>query len=278
MIEWVYGVDFSGARQAGDNLWIAGIRLPQQDDQKAKLMTLDRLSDVACTSERDAALAHLVKMIRASKKALWGMDFPFALPIEIAGDQGLVRQVRMVSEHTGDAYTFGRWCVDKARAIGDKLHIRRCTDIETKTPFDCYHYRIICQTFHGMRDVLGPLLGTSGTLISPFDPPRRFDRAIVEACPGSTLKRWGVPHRNYKQTANRALEDKHIATRKLIMARLRKLIDITPAQVRKINANPGGDALDAVIAGVGAWESWIAADFKAIAKHPRYAIEGMIFA
>ena len=35
--------------------------------------------------------------------------------------------------------------------------IRRLTDIEEKAPFDPYHYRIIYQTFHGMRDVLGRL-------------------------------------------------------------------------------------------------------------------------
>ena len=34
------------------------------------------------------------------------------------------------------------------------MHIRRLTDREAKAPFDCYHYRIIHQTFYGMRDVL----------------------------------------------------------------------------------------------------------------------------
>jgi hypothetical protein len=278
MIRHVYGVDFSGAREAGANLWIAHIRLSEDREEKAKLIRLDRLADLAGTSERSAALAHLVGMIRESKQALWGIDFPFALPIEIGGDRGLAHQIQWVRDHVGDAYTFGRVCVERALAIGDKLHIRRCTDTETKTPFDCYHYRIICQTFHGMRDVLGPLIGTPGTIILPFDGQGRFDRAIVEACPGSTLKRWGVPHRNYKRTGNRALEDKHIANRKQILKRLRQSIELTPSQLRRIASNPGADALDAVVAGVGAWQAWNAADFDAIARHPRYRIEGLVFA
>ena len=41
--------------------------------------------------------------------------------------------------------------------------------------------------------------------------------------------------------------------------------------------NPGGDALDAVIAAVGAWRAVQAADHAAIARHPRYKREGRLY-
>jgi hypothetical protein len=44
-----------------------------------------------------------------------------------------------------------------AEALGGPRHMRRLNDLEVKAPFDPFHYRIIYQTFHGMRDVLGPL-------------------------------------------------------------------------------------------------------------------------
>ena len=41
--------------------------------------------------------------------------------------------------------------------------------------------------------------------------------------------------------------------------------------------NGGGDALDAVLAAVGARHAWHAADHRAVARHPRYPREGMLF-
>jgi hypothetical protein len=282
MIETIYGVDFSGAKLAGTNIWIAEAKPRVSHAPPLQLLSLKRLGELAGSVERGPALGHLVQMILDSRQALWGIDFPFALPIEIGGDVGLRKQIAWVASHSGDAYSFGRECVERAKKIGDKLHIRRATDTETKTPFDCYHYRIICQTFHGMRDLLGQIVGTRGTIVPPFDRvrafDRAFDRAVVEACPGSTLKRWNTPHNNYKQPAGGPLEPKRIRNRKLILARLRESIDMTDAHIRTIQRNPGGDALDAVIAAAGVWEAWNTSDWEAIESHPRYSREGKVFA
>lgn len=278
MIDTVFGVDFSGAKLAGTNIWIAETHVRATQASPLQLVSLNRLGDLAGSVERAPALDHLVKMILESKQALWGIDFPFALPIEVAGDVGLKEQIDWVSSHAGDAYSFGRECVERAKKIGDKLHIRRTTDSETKTPFDCYHYRIVCQTFHGMRDVLGKIHATRGTIIPPFDRVKAFDRAVVESCPGSTLKRWGAPHNNYKQPAGGPLEPKRVRNRKIILKRLREAVEMTDTHVRTIQRNPGGDALDAVLAAAGVWEAWNASDWSAIAAHPRYSREGKVFA
>ena len=41
--------------------------------------------------------------------------------------------------------------------------------------------------------------------------------------------------------------------------------------------NPGGDALDAVIAALGATQAWQLADHRVIARHPRYRREGRLY-
>jgi hypothetical protein len=41
--------------------------------------------------------------------------------------------------------------------------------------------------------------------------------------------------------------------------------------------NPGGDALDAVIAAVGAAQAVAAADHRTIASNPRYRREGYLY-
>jgi hypothetical protein len=48
-------------------------------------------------------------------------------------------------------------------------------------------------------------------------------------------------------------------------------------QRRVMMRNAGGDALDAVIAAVGAAQAWEAADHTLIARHPRYPREGRLY-
>jgi hypothetical protein len=270
----IYGVDFSGAKLAGDNIWIARVEV----SAKLKLVELSNLAVLANTAEREPALSHLVKLIRESTDALWAIDFPFGLPIEIMdADLPWPEQLDLVHSWKFGATEFGRWCVARAKKLGDRMHIRRVTDSETSTPFDCYHYRIIYQTFHGMRDVLRPLLNTPGIVIAPFQKLNRTRRVIIEACPGSTLKRLKLPHQNYKQPAGGPLTARRCRTRGIILDALEEHVEISPADRRRMMRNPGGDSMDAVIAAVGGYFGWTNADHKAIARHARYSMEGYVY-
>ncbi len=136
------------------------------------------------------------------------------------------------------------------------------------------------QTFHGMRDVLGPLRRQPHTAILPFQYRRlpAARRVLVEACPASTLKRLGLPHQNYKQPAGGPLTAKRRRTRHAILEGLARHVAIGAAHRRVIMRNGGGDALDAVIAAVGGWTCWNEADHGSVARHPRYSREGKLYA
>ncbi|MBC7808964.1 MAG: DUF429 domain-containing protein [Akkermansiaceae bacterium] len=253
----IYGVDFSGARFAGKNTWIARLEPPSiyAKNEPLLLASLSSLETLAGTAERAPALAHLVDLIRASEGALWAMDFPFGLPVEVMEPgAGWARQFRFLHAYKHDAYAAGLECVRRARMIGDALHIRRATDTENKAPFDSYHYRIIYQTFHGMWDVLRPLRGDRETAILPFHEYRvpSARRVLVEACPASTLKRMGLPFQNYKEPGGGTLAAKRLRPRWDILDGLTPHVAISKAHRKVIMENGGGDALDAIIAGVGA--------------------------
>src|SRR5581483_5504870 len=160
----------------------------------------------------------------------------------------------------------------RAKALGGPNHIRRLTDIEAKAPFDPYHYRIIYQTFYGMRDVLGPLWRRKHTAILPFHYRRLASakRVLVEACPASTLKRLGLPHQNYKQPEGGPLTPKRRRTRRVILDGLAQCVTISEAHRRVMMRNGGGDALDAVIAALGGARAWELCDHRHIAGHYRY--------
>ena len=135
------------------------------------------------------------------------------------------------------------------------------------------------QFFYGVRDVLGPLWGTRGTAVLPFQYRRLTGarRVLVEACPSSTLKRLKLPHQNYKQPAGGPLAARRLRTRRVILDGLARLVRVDDRHRRVMMRNPGGDAIDAVLAAVGAAQAWTVADHRAIAQHARYPREGFLY-
>ena len=277
--ETIYGVDFSGARLAGRTTFVA--RTEPLDDGRLRLLELDSLERLAGSAERSAALAHLVAMIRGSRDALWAIDAPFGLPIELLeARQTWTGFLRFVEAWKEDGYDLGLWALAKAKALGGPNHIRRFTDVEARAPFDPYHYRIIYQTYHAMRDVVAPLVRERGTAVLPFHYRRlaAAHRVVVEACPSSTLKRLGLPHQNYKQPAGGPLTPRRRRTRHAILAGLGSHVEISPLHRRRIMRDPGGDAMDAVISAVGAWIVWRSVDHERIARDRRVVREGYLYA
>jgi hypothetical protein len=154
MFSSIYGVDFSGAKLAGRNTWVARIEAAPGPRRRPpyRLVELARLEKLCGTAERAPALSHLASMIVASDDALWALDFPFGLPIEVM-EPGTrwTAQLDFLRGWGEDAYRAGVECLRRAQALGGPNHIRRLTDTEAKAPFDCYHYRIIYQTAQNLE-------------------------------------------------------------------------------------------------------------------------------
>ena len=140
MFNNIYGVDFRGAKLAGLDTWMARLeRSPRGRRTPYRLAELSRLEQLCGTTERRVALAHLVNLVRLSYDALWALDFPFELTIEVMGER--VRwpdQLDFLPAWSDDKYGVGLECLRRAKALGRPNHIRRLTDIEAKAPFDPY--------------------------------------------------------------------------------------------------------------------------------------------
>jgi len=83
----IYGVDFSGAKLAGENTWVARMEplAAKRRRPRYTLMSLVQLGRECGFAERSTVLSYLVQMIANSDEALWALDFPFGLPIEVMG-------------------------------------------------------------------------------------------------------------------------------------------------------------------------------------------------
>ncbi|MCC9599815.1 DUF429 domain-containing protein [Stieleria sp. JC731] len=281
-INTVMGIDYSGSAKSGRTAWAAELILDKSVDGPPvlRLVSLQPLGRLAASDDRERVNEYLTDRIRIQKETLWGCDFPFGLPIELSLG-GWRNQLDLIGKFNGNAKEFGRTLVELSLQETGSLHVRRTTDQETKTPFDCYHYRIIYQTFHGMRDILANLIAEPAVAILPFQYRREsktpLRSIIAEACPSSTLKKLQLPFRRYKQSGGQAPTDDQKHVRRAILAGIKHLVEISPHRRKVIMNDPGGDALDAVLAGVGVWTAFVNADHREIANHPRYHKEGYVY-
>jgi hypothetical protein len=239
----VYGVDFSGAKDAGRKIWIAGGVVD------GDTLGFDRCQRAATLpgsgQHRERALPALCRFIVQQNPCIVGLDFPFGLPRELVTHAEWETFALTFGDDHRDADAFKSACW---QAAGGK-ELRRKTDIDANTPFSPYNLRIYRQTYHGIRDVLTPLVRPGLARVLPMQPPDPDAIWLLEICPASTLKQMKL-YRPYKG-ANLAKE------RDAILRGLEERIAIViPGWVRNdvLNDNEG-DALDSIVAAVATFRA-----------------------
>lgn len=237
----VVGVDFSGARDAGNRIWVA---TGTARENGVVVETCVRCRDLPGSgADKDRALAALVDFIAGAGGCTVGLDFPFSLPAALVEEPGWEEFVRAFASRYPTADELRRSCM--ARTGGKEL--RRRTDREARVPFCVYNMRLYRQTHAGIRDVLAPLIADGTARVLPMQPPDPSRPALAETCPASLLKAIGV-YPSYKgrdgpRREARARILSALAERRLLRPPPRALADLL------VDDN-GGDALDAVIAAV----------------------------
>lgn len=271
----VFGVDFSGARLAGKTAFLATLEL----GERPRFTSLASLGERAGSDERDVVMPWLVAAIRAERDLLVGIDAPFSLPSALEKGATYAEELAYVATFP-DAQTLGRTLAEEARARFGKPHVRRRTDALARTPFDSYHYRIVHQTFVVMRDVCRPLLHDARTALLPFAYGRLpgAHRVVLETCPSSTLKRLGLPFRGYKDPGKASPSPEKVAVRRGILAAIEARARVPRALAERAMQDPGGDALDAMLAALGALEGFTREDHRALAEDASLVREGWVYA
>ncbi|OYR50593.1 hypothetical protein DJ74_06355 [Halorubrum sp. Ea8] len=295
----VYGVDFSAAaHDAGRKTWIASGTV---DPERGELVVtgLRRLADLGGVDgpRREDALPALAAWIRAlDESAVVGLDFPFGLPrfvVEESGRDswrsfiGSFPESLLGAGHRGTddpVRAFAERCVGLTDRHGEGTYDKRQTDaaVGARSP-----YGFIADTiaFHGMRDVLAPVvddarfapMDRSGEGWRPEAPP---GPTVVETYPAAVLDRLGLSRTSYKgggesETARRRQNAEGLATEADVAYEPES--DLTGAMV----SDAGGDALDAAAACLGAFTAWrrgYETDVAGFDDPDAVALEGYIYA
>lgn len=207
----VYGIDFSGARDHARRTWIA--RLDE-----------DHLTWVKREADLDQPLVEFL----ASARCLIGIDAPLALPAILMDGPWEQWALGFATRYpTAEAFR-----ADCARRM--PREIKRAVEREAQVPFAAWNLRLYRQTWRVISELVSPLLRRGQIIVLPQQQPRAGVTMLIEVCPASTLRRFGL-RQPYKGSggAKRSARER--------MAAQFGAPDIAIQ-------DKGGDALDSIIA------------------------------
>jgi len=264
----IYGVDFSGAKDAGRRMWIAG---GTAEGDTLRIETCHSADALPGSGRgRDRCLVALRDFIGAQAACAFGLDFPFGLPQPLVGQHSWDDFVLSFPGEYVSPEAFRQSC----RAAAGGRELKRITDRESKTPFAPYNLRLYRQTYFGIRDVLHPLVRDQLASVLPMQR-RRPDRPwVLEICPASTLKVAGL-YMSYKDGPY-----EHRAARECILERLEATSAVsisTPAVREAVLDDRGGDALDSVIAALATFRALRDPAYLVVESGSAYALEGYVY-
>jgi len=221
----VYGIDFSGARDAARRTWIA--RIDGGDVTWVK---------------RESELGESLVSFLARAGCVVGIDAPLSLPADMM-DGGWEQWARGFASRFPNADAFRADC--RRRSAYEN---KRAVEREAKVPFASWNLRLFKQTWRVMSEIVGPLVRDGSAVVAPQQSPRPGLTTLIEVCPASTLQRRGVrvPYKGQAAELRAAREE------------LARVFDAPSIAVD----DAGGDALDAVIAARVAAEALRAGDWR----------------
>lgn len=240
------GVDFSGSQFAGRKIWLSRLELDDARPAVTDCRPAAKLPGGGAT--RTESLGALRALIGANPAAAFGLDCPVGLPQALVPERDWIEFASGFAQRYPTAQAFRADC--RRAAAGRDL--KRVTDIETRTPFSPYNLRLYRQTYHGIRDVLAPLVAAGQAVALPMQAMRDGVAWLLETCPASLLKRAGW-YRPYKGTGRA----QH-AQRRAILKAVEKAdsVAIPSRAMRKaLIDEPEGDALDSLLAAVAVWRA-----------------------
>ncbi len=263
----IFGVDFSGARDAGKAIWIAQGMRRRGTFEIATCRPLGAgggasKSPVECCAE-------LVALIATNPAAIFGFDFPFSLTRDLIPDARWEDWVLAFPHRFVTADAFRAEC--RRRTNGREP--RRATDVAAKTPWGCFNLKLYRQTYYGIGHLLHALVRDRCAAVVPMQPPAAGLAWVVEVCPASFLKSAQLywPYKGATLARRQARSD--ILRAMVERGWLRALApDIETIALE----NAGGDALDSIIAAL-ATHRVVAARVVRAAADPLEAIEGRVY-
>jgi hypothetical protein len=264
-----YGIDFSGAEDAGRSIWVARGVDTGENLVIEECLRGDALQGSA--KDRKTCLRALAALTKEHPRAAYGFDFPFGVPVKLVARKSWKAFILAFPRVYKSPDHFRETCFSKA----GKRELKRVTDRKTRTPFASYNRRVYRQTYFGITEILFPLVAGDLARVLPMQKPSPGKAWVMEICPASVLKSLWLYHFHYK-----GKEKKHRAGRERILESVEKIIPLRIARsalVKQVLENRGGDALDSVIAAAATYQALRRKDLFAPKDGSLWRLEGYVY-
>lgn len=243
----VHGIDWSGATDAGRRIFVASGVAEGGAGGALRIDECRRGDELPRSGPGRARAIGAVREFVAHARggAFVGCDFPFALPRALSRARSWRSFALGFERRHPDPEAFRESC--RARTGGAEP--RRGADVAASAPFAPSNLRMYRQTYFGIAHFLAPLVRDGLARIVPMEPPEETLPNLVEACPASTLKAASLSE-PYKGSTRA-----HAAHRERIVRFLEReaRVSFGSRDLRaRLVADPGGDALDSVLAALAA--------------------------
>ncbi len=107
----VYGVDFSGARDANRKIWIA---IGQVNGTLLEIERCQPLKELCLSGkDREDWFSELVTFIGEDENSIFGMDFPFGLPAALVEQDTWEKFILSFRTRFSDAQRFREICFER---------------------------------------------------------------------------------------------------------------------------------------------------------------------
>ncbi len=234
----VYGIDFSGAKDACKKIWISRA-VPE--DGALHIKGCYSLSEKLSPSSKNRDLCHscIRSLIEKERNAIFGLDLPFGLPARMIDADSWSAFLSGFAQRFPSPEAFRDQCRE---ATGHK-ELKRKTDKETKAPFSPYNLRVYKQTYYGIYNILRPLVLEKKAYFPPMQQPENDLAWVIETGPACTLKRMGL-YIPYKGKADGRRQNREMIASSLSDWNIKADKQI----IKKAIEDSEGDALDSIIA------------------------------
>lgn len=264
----VHGVDFSGAAEPDEELWVASADL---DDAGDPTVTALRPAREAFGEGREAALSGLREFVAAADGPV-GVDCPFGLPRQLH-DCGSYREFltwfRGAFDGPGDLESA---CIDRAGAVtgGERTYLKRAADERTgaRSP---YFWFTRAGTYYGIAELVAPLVA-EGAGVEPIAPAPFGGPTLLEVYPAATLRDLELPDEGYKE----ATDDARARRAEILDGLVDWGLTCDEETRRTALDDVGGDALDALAATVVTARA-ARRGFKVVDEAAYHPVEGYIY-
>ncbi|WP_340819517.1 hypothetical protein [Methanolobus sp. WCC4] len=236
----IFGVDFSGAKDACKKIWVSSGRPAGNGLHIDECYRMADRLDPAVISHagRDECFAALRSLIVNNSDAVFGIDLSFSLPAQlIEGDWEAF--IESFPSNYPSAEEFRESC--RSQAGGKEL--KRVSEIKARVPFSVYNLRLYRQTYYGIRDVIRPLVRDGLACFLPMQEAKGGKPWLIEICPACRLKKEDM-YLSYKGKD----DDKHSSRVQILEHFMNKGLVIPHSLQERIVEDTEGDALDSIIA------------------------------